>query len=234
MGSEKERPMKKVKIDKPFWMGTTEVSLAQYQQFRPGYKNGVYDMHYKDQVNRGYYVNEPNFPVIRVPYTDAEEFCRWLEPKVGHKVALPTEEQWEWACRAGSGSLLSFGDKDTDFSAYANLADATLIKLAVKGVNPQPIKDPTPEYDYELKDTRFDDGVLHLAEVGKYQPNVWGLYDMHGNVCEWTRSDYDAERKVVRGGSWKDRQDRAASAFRIGYPTWQQVYNTGFRVIIAE
>jgi len=234
MGSETEQPMKKVEINRPFWMGTTEVSLAQYRQFKPGYDNGVYDMHYKDQVDRGYYVNEPDFPVIRVPFTDAEEFCKWLAGKTGKNVTLPTEEQWEWACRAGTDSLLWFGDKDTDFSAFANLADVSIRKLAVKGVNPKPIPNPSPEYDYELKDERFNDGVLHLAEVGKYQPNAWGLYDMHGNVCEWTRSDYDESRKVVRGGSWKDRQERAASAFRIGYPPWQQVYNTGFRVIIEE
>ncbi len=233
MGSKTE-PMKAVKIEKPFWMGTTEVTLAQYRAFKPGYKNGVYDMHYKDQVNRGYYMNKPNFPAIRVPYNDALEYCEWLSEKTGKKVTLPSEEQWEWACRAGTDSLLWFGGKDTDFSIFANLADASISKLAVFGVNPKPIKNPPPEWNYELKDARFNDGVLHLATVGSYQPNSWGLYDMHGNACEWTRSDYDEGRKVVRGGSWKDRQTRAASAFRYGYFPWQQVYNTGFRVMIEN
>jgi formylglycine-generating enzyme required for sulfatase activity len=221
-------------MKQPFWMGPTEVTLAQYQQFDPEYKNGVYDKHYKDQVNRGYFMNEPNFPVIRVSYEQALKYCEWLSKKIGKKVTIPAEEQWEWACRAGSKSLLWFGDKDTDFSPYANLADAKMIELAVRGVNPKPFKNPSKQWDYELKDARFNDGVLHLANVGSYKPNPWGLYDMHGNVCEWTRSDYDADRKVVRGGSWKDRQDRAASAFRIGYPSWQRVYNTGFRVVIEK
>ncbi len=233
MGSETE-PMKAVEIEKPFWMGTTEVTLAQYRAFKPGHKNGVYDMHFKDQVNRGYYMNEPNFPAIRVPCNDALEYCEWLSKKIEKKVTLPSEEQWEWACRAGTDSLLWFGGKDTDFSEFANLADATLIELAVHGVNPKPFKNPPPEWNYELKDARFDDGVLHLADVGSYQPNPWGLHDMHGNACEWTRSDYDEGRKVVRGGSWKDRQPRASSAFRIGYPPWQQAYNTGFRVVIEK
>jgi len=232
MGSKREGYFRRVKIEKPFYMGATEISLAQYRQFKPDYKNGVYDMHYKDQVDRGYYMNEPNYPVIRVCYNDALKFCEWLSAKIGKKVTLPSEEQWEWACRAGTDTPFWYGDENTDFSKFANLADATIVKLAVRGVNPQPIPNPTPEYDYELKDPRFNDGVLHLANVGSYQPNPWGLYDMHGNVCEWTTSNYDADRKVIRGGSWKDVPKRATSAFRYGYPPWQRVYNTGFRVII--
>ena len=117
-------------------------------------------------------------------------FCDWLSKKTGRKVTLPTEAQWEWACRAGTDTPLSFGDLDTDFSKYANLADITVKEMAVRGVNPKPIKNPNPTVDFELKDPRSNDGVLHLAEVGSYQPNAWGLYDMHGNAAEWTRSDY--------------------------------------------
>jgi formylglycine-generating enzyme required for sulfatase activity len=252
MGSNTETPMEmpvsKVAIARPYYMGTTEVTLKQYKQFDPKYQNGVYDMHYKDQVKRGYYMDtSEQFPVIRVSWKKAMEYCAWLSKKTGRKVSLPTEAQWEWACRAGSTTLLSFGDKDTDFSKFANLADAKVKEMAVSGVNPRPIRNPKPHVDFELKDARFNDGVLHLSDVGKYEPNAWGLHDMHGNVAEWTRSQYKAYpykgtdgrnsvtaagKRVIRGGSWHDRQHRSSSAYRLGYPDWQKVYHVGFRVVV--
>jgi formylglycine-generating enzyme required for sulfatase activity len=247
MGSNEEtpveRPVNRVTISKSFWMGTTEVTLEQYRQFDPDYLNGVYDMHYKDQVKRGYYMNNMKFPVIRVSWEMANNYCKWLSSKSGKTVRLPTEAEWEWACRAGSAKPFSYGDLDTDFSTYANLADITKKELAVSGVNPRPIRNPNPSVDYELKDPRFNDKTLHLAPVATYQPNVWGLYDMHGNVAEWTASPYapypskesqdiSDPRKVIRGGSWNDRPHRSTSSYRLGFPKWQRVYNVGFRVVI--
>ena len=245
-----EMPVTRVAIAKPYWMGATEVTLEQYKKFDPKYKNGVYDKHYKDQVNRGYYMDTSSkFPVIRVPWRKAMEYCAWLSKKTGRKVTLPTEAQWEWACRAGASSPLSFGDKDTDFSKFANLADVKVKEMAVRGVNPKPIRNPKPDVDYELKDVRFNDGVLHLADVGKYAPNAWGLHDMHGNVAEWTRSQYKpypyrdtdgrndvagSGKRVIRGGSWHDRQHRSTSSYRLGYPDWQKVYHVGFRVVVEQ
>ncbi|MEI6646344.1 MAG: SUMF1/EgtB/PvdO family nonheme iron enzyme [bacterium] len=250
MGSNSETPVEqpvcRVKIEKPFLMGATEVTLKQYRQFDPNYLNGVYDMHYKDQVHRGYYMNDMDFPVIRVSWAKAVEFCAWLSKTTGKKVTLPTEAQWEWACRAGTTTPLSFGDLNTDFSMEANLADITVKKMAVSGVNPQPIANPGPDVDFELKDPRSNDETLHLAKVGHFKPNPWGLFDMHGNAAEWTRSDYKrypykaddgrnsggADKKVVRGGSWHDRPFRSTSSYRLGFNTWQPVYHTGFRVIV--
>jgi formylglycine-generating enzyme required for sulfatase activity len=243
-----EQPLSRVTIEKPFVMGQTEVTLGQYRQFDPDYLNGVYDMHYKDQVHRGYYMNDVDFPVIRVSWERATAFCEWLSKKTGQRVSLPTEAQWEWACRAGTTTPLSFGDLHANFSEHANLADITVKKMAVRGVNPQPIANPNRTDDYELKDPRSDDGVLHLAPVGRYQSNPWGLYDMHGNVAEWTRSDYTAypyrasdgrndggpAEKVVRGGSWHDRMYRASSSYRLGFPTWQRVYHVGFRIVVED
>ena len=247
--SPQEQPVAAVKIEKPFYIGATEVSLEQYQQFDPDYKNGAYDMHYKDQVKRGYYMDHPSFPAIRISWKKAMEFCDWLSKKTGKKVTLPTEAQWEWAARAGSDQPFYYGDCDSDFSQYANLSDANVRNMAVKGVNPKPIGNPSPEYDFKLKDKRFNDGVLHLAPVGKYKPNAWGLYDVVGNIAEWTRSDYkpypydakdgrnaldEGTKKVLRGGSWHDRPFRATSSFRLGFPTWHRVYNAGFRVIVED
>ena len=262
MGSNREtpaeRPMAAVKIGKPFLMATTEISAAQFRRFDPSFDNGVYDKHYKDQVNRGYDMGNQTefaqpgnaqFPAIRVSWVQANAFCEWLGKKIGKRVMLPTEAQWEWACRAGTDTPMNYGGFDTDFGKRENLADYTLIQMAVSGVDPQPIKNPPPLWDYELRDRRFNDGVLHLAKVGSYAPNAWGLHDMHGNVAEWTRSAYRPypyvegdgrnngnadERKTVRGGSWYRRSIRATSSWRWGYPAWMRPFDVGFRVVIED
>jgi formylglycine-generating enzyme required for sulfatase activity len=248
-GYPDEYPVTRVAIDKPFWMSTTEISLQQYRSFDAQHANGYYDMHYKDQVMPGYLMDSPDLPAIRVSWNEAMEFCRWLSKRTGKKVTLPTEAQWEWAARAGSDSPLWYGDPDTDFSKFANLADISIKKLAVSGVNPQPIPNPGKDVDFVPKDERFNDGVLHLAPCGSYAANPWGLKDMHGNVAEWTRNTYlpypyqntaetngtsSQAKMAVRGGSWRDRPKNARSGFRQAYPPWQSVYNVGFRVIVED
>ena len=186
-------------------------------------------------------LNAPTQPVVRVSWTQAMAFCDWLSKKTGRKVTLPTEAQWEYACRAGSASALAYGGLDTDFSPWANLADTSISKLAYWGRHDVP--------DLIPRDARFDDGMLVTAPVGKYKPNAWGLHDMHGNSWEWTRSAYrpypwrdnDGRNaadspgvKVIRGGSWRDRPKRCRSGFRLSYPAWQKVYNVGFRVVVES
>jgi formylglycine-generating enzyme required for sulfatase activity len=248
-GDGNEYPMAAVKISRPFWMGTTEISLRQYQQFDPDHRNGYYDMHYKDQVKPGYLMDAPDLPVIRVSWLQATAFCQWLSTRSGKHVRLPTEAQWEWACRAGTATPMFYGDLNSDFSAYANLADASLSKLAVAGVDPQPIPNPDRFWDFVPKEARFNDGVVHLAAVGHYQPNPWGLHDMIGNVAEWAADDYRPypyrpaagpepaskdSLKVVRGGAWSDRPKEARASSRWDYPAWQRVYNVGFRVVVVD
>jgi len=244
-----EQPMAEVKINKPFWMGITEVSLKQYRLFDKEHKNGIYDMHYKDQVRPGYDMDKnENYPAIRVSWDKAMAFCRWLSEKTGRKVSLPTEAQWEWAARGGSDTDLFFGDAKTDFSAFANLADQKIVELAVMGVDPKPIKNPIHYKDYELKVENVNDGVLHLADVNSYKPNAFGIQNIIGNVAEWTRSEYkpypytdkDGRNEIastglyrtVRGGSWHDRPQRGTSSWRWRYPQWQRVYDVGFRIVI--
>ena len=205
-------------INRPFWIGVCEVSNAQYAQFNPRHDSRYIDRAGKDHKDRGFPANLPEQPVIRVSQDEANAFCQWLSEKTGAVVALPTEAQWEWACRAGSDTAMWFGEADSDFSKFANLADVSGSKLRTT---------PFPTV------VEINDGQQIPALVGSYEANAWGLYDAHGNVSEWTRSR-DGERVVVRGGSWRDRPARSTSAFRLTYERYQRVFNVGFRVVIEE
>ena len=245
-GAADESPLCRVKIDKPFWMGVTEVTNAQYNKFDPAHDSRYIDQHHKDHTTAGYPANAPAQPVIRVTWKEAMAFCQWMSRRAGQPFTLPSEAQWEWACRAGAATPFWFGGMDTDFSKAANLADFSMQLFAVSGVNPRPIPNPNPYEDFLPKDARFDDRHMIECAAGEYQPNPWGLCDMHGNVSEWTcslykaypyqggdgREDLNAEgKRVARGGSWTDRPFRATSAYRLAYEAWQPVHDVGFRVI---
>lgn len=243
-------PKTKVKIGKPFWMGEIEVSNEQFRAIFPEHDNRLIGQHWKDHTGPNYQVNEDWRPAIRVSWEQAMEYCRKLSERTGLKITLPTEAQWEWAARAGADGDNWWG-ADTDFSPYENLADVQLRKMAVRGVDPQPMRpnDPLIKFwDFLPKDESVDDGNMLLGKSGTYKPNAWGLYDVQGNVAEWTRSDYrpypynakaDATNvsnaeKVVRGGSWIDRTKNANLSVRRHFLPWQAVRNVGFRVIIEE
>lgn len=241
-GQSDERPLSAVEIKRPFWMCTCEVTNEQYARFDP-----EHDSRYEhkgswsfSERHLGWKLNEPLQPVVRVSQREAIAFCEWLSRKTGQQAGLPTEAQWEYACRAGTNGAFSYGDLNTDFSPFANMADATIKQLAY---------DTDGRYTMDLvpRDARWNDHALVTAEVGAYKANAWGLHDMHGNVWEWTRSAYRPypyrdddgrnqpganDRCVVRGGSWYDRPQRCRSAFRLSYPAWQKVYDVGFRVIV--
>ena len=244
MGSNKgdndEFPEKETTINKKFWMGTKEVTNAQYALFDPKHDSRYIDQQWKDHTIPGYAANKPKQPVIRISWNQAMQYCQWLSKKLDKRVTLPTEEQWEWACRAGTNTPMWYGNKETDFSKYANLADQSLKKMAVFGGACRPTK-LTVYNDTIPKIMTVNDKTMLTANVGKYQVNPWGLYDMHGNVSEWTRTAYgsrtnllDQNRKVVRGGSWRDRPYRATSSYRLPYESWQRVFNVGFRVVIEN
>jgi len=240
-GETDEQPLTHVRIVRPFWLGSMEVTNEQYARFDPSHDSRFQDKGswMFNEWDLGWPLNLARQPVIRVSCSDALAFCKWLSEQTGARVTLPTEAQWEWACRAGSDSAFSFGDREADFSAFANMGDDTLRDLAY---------DARDHFSPDLvpRDERFNDRMLVAAEVGTYRANAWGLYDMHGNVWEWTRSQYapypyaepeqpeslTTQRVTVRGGSWYDRPKRCRSAFRLSYPAWQKVYNVGFRVMI--
>ena len=244
-----EAPRAVVNIDRPFWMAETEISNAQYAAFDPDHDTRYLDEHGKDHSVPGYIANHPNQPVARISWMEAMAFCRWLSEKTGRNVSLPTEAQWEYAARAGSATSFFYGDMDTDFSEYANLADASRRRTYVKwdgGSRIHVRRDYPADCLYPLRDDRFTDKWFIVDYVKQYQPNPWGLYDVVGNVSEWTRSSYrtypykndgrnngeTAEKKTARGGSWSDRPRDAGSSSRFVYESYQKVYDVGFRVII--
>ena len=241
-GFEDEHPLKAVEIEEPFWMLTTEVTNEMYALYDPSHDSRHIDRWWIDQLDRGYPANLARQPVIRVSCTEANGFCRWLSEKTGRTFRLPTESEWEWAARAGTNTPMWYGDLNTDFGPYENLADESTKLFAVNhiwidelnGLGPAPRATPgffahIPRVD------GVNDGLMISGDVGTYAPNPWGLHDMLGNVSEWTNSTYGEENdgmiKTVRGGSWRDRPRWSRAGVRRGYKSWQKVHNVGFRVV---
>ena len=241
-------PTSKVKIKKAFWMAELETTNEQYNVIFPDHDSRFVDQQWKDHVVQGYPANEPQQPVIRVSYNDAMEYCKKLSEKTGLNITLPTEAQWEWACRAGSNEDFWYGDMHADFGKKDNLADKTTLLFAVAGVDPKPMKpnhSMYKHYTYLPKEESVDDGNLVMIGGKQYEANPFGLYCMHGNVCEWTRSDYVSypykentkevsEYKVARGGSFFERPKFSTSYSRKGFYPYQRVFNVGFRLIIED
>ena len=227
-GFPDEYPEAVVSIDRPFCIGRMEVTNRQYAQFDRGHDSAYIDARGKDRFTRGYPVNEPDQPVVRISWHEAMAFCQWLSQKTRYECTLPTEAQWEWACRAGSATPWSFGASFEKVQGAANVADSSLSGWGWGRVD------------------RYSDGAMFSVPGGKYKANAWGICDMHGNVAEWTRSAYrpypyveadgrddiqSPASRVVRGGSWNDTFRLCRSASRWQYLPCQPVYNVGFRVV---
>ncbi|MBF0198415.1 MAG: SUMF1/EgtB/PvdO family nonheme iron enzyme [Planctomycetes bacterium] len=256
MGSSKgaldELPMHKVEIKKSFWMSSTEITNAQFRLFKADHDSGYVDRLGYQFGQKCIPANDDSLPVIRVSPQETMAFCRWLSKKSGHNVTLPTEVQWEWAARAGQGGDFFFSSLDSDFSAYANLADISMEGFAedtshnwYQGIRPIANPDRFTMWIPYLK--KVNDKQQIQCAPAQYKANPWGLYDMHGNVSEWTRSIYQAYPKhstyvhgktdqqtelVARGGSWHDRPYRATASYRHIYRSWQKVHDVGFRIVV--
>ena len=188
-----EHPQHRVRITKPFYLGTYHVTRGQFRQF-------VADTHYKTDREKGearralgwnpnknkWELQEndswrkPRFeqrdehPVVYVGWNDAVAFCKWLSKKEGKTYRLPTEAEWEYACRAGTTTRYYSGDDPETLAQVGNVADAAL-------------KAKFPEAKYTIK---ANDGYVFTAPVGKFKPNAFGLYDMHGNAFQWCADWY--------------------------------------------
>lgn len=240
-GPEDERAGRIVTIEQPFYMCTEEISNEIYNALMGQGHDSGYESHRSiDNRDAGFPLFEPKQPVVRISKDEAMAFCRKLGEKAGMTATLPSEEQWEWACRGGSTRPFWYGDEKTDFAPYANLADKTIENFRYPH---PPVNGKIPNYKFSiwyLRDERFNDGAQVSSATGSYAPNPWGLRNMHGNVAEWTCSEYvgtpgDAPLKdsyVVRGGSWDDRPCSATATSRWHYPAWRKLYNVGLRPVL--
>ena len=247
-----EAPVSSVTV-RSFWMARFETSNRQFLAFDPSHESRTEDRHGYQFGITGYDQDQPEQPAVRVSWEEAMAFCDWLSKRTGLEISLPTEAQWEWACRAGTTTAFWFGSLDSDYSGCANLGDAMLAQFAgdpyVQDRARAAFKNPGRYDNWLPQDTRFNDRGFITEPVGRYRANPWGLHDMHGNAAEWTRSAYrpypyrdddgrnalaeggrNTER-VVRGGSWRDRPFRSTASYRLPYRQYQKVFNVGFRVI---
>jgi formylglycine-generating enzyme required for sulfatase activity len=200
-----------------FWMSKHEITNAQFSAFDPSHKSRFFNKGGKDQSDRGIPMNDRRQPVVRVTWEQAGAFCRAISGQ-DQVFSLPTEQQWVYACVAGSGRDPYYGD--AAFEEHINSADLRLANN--RGRHGPP---------WRLGNRDGNDGEVATARVGSYKPNAWGLHDMLGNVSEWTRTEDARGLKVVKGGSFYDRPRRCNAAFRLAFRPWQPVFNVGFRVV---
>lgn len=252
LGSDSERPRRRVRITRPFLMAAHEVTVGQFRRFveATGYRteaerDGRGGCGWED-ADRGIPVPgyDPRYgwrhtgfpqgddhPVVNVSWNDAVAFCEWLSREDGRAFRLPTDAEWEYSCRAGSGTAYSFGDDPEGLARHGNVADRSLRAIGL-GV---------PAID-------ADDGFAFTAPVGHFLPNAWGLYDMHGNVAEWCRDrtarvsaaeppqddpvgPVEGEDRVVRNGGWFNGPRLCHSASRSRNPPSSRSDDVGFRVV---
>jgi formylglycine-generating enzyme required for sulfatase activity len=243
-----EKPRHPVRITRPFYLATTEVTVGQFHRFveATGYRteaerNGKGGRGWNEakatfELDPKYTWRDPGFtqtdehPVTNVSWNDAVAFCEWLSTREETTYRLPTEAEWEYACRAGTTTPYSSGADPETLAAVGNVADGT---ARVKFPNWATIASR--------------DGYVFTAPVGRFRANAWGLHDMHGNIWEWCRDGYDdryyqqspdgdptgpsqASSRVYRGGSWGDDPRYARSARRVGVKPDYRYYDLGFRV----
>lgn len=217
-----EEPGVPVKISQSFYLGATEVTVGQFRRFveATGYQSDAERTgagyafvaegeraHHQFQMKEGFDWRQPSIPqqddhpVVMISQRDAQAFCQWLSEAEDATYRLPTEAEWEWACQAGDHDhVYTFGDDPETLYQHANIADAALYQKHPGIVQRQRIVG---------HEKGAGDGFVYTAPVGSLKPNAFGLYDMHGNVHEWTGdiySEHTYERYQKRLESTEDQQ----------------------------
>ena len=235
-------PAHQVRITQAFFIGVYPVTVKQFRQFADAEN---YRTEAENDPKGGWGIDgkmfqDPKFtwkrnlsddePVSTVTWNDATAFCKWLSEKEHKGYRLPTEAEWEYACRAGTTTPFNFGDSLDGDKANCNG------KLA---------------YDPEKGNHNSEDGTYRarLMNVGSFKPNAFGLFDMHGNILQWCSDWYEhdprrnevainpvgattGERRVLRGGSWHAGATMCRSANRGGGEPHDANFDVGFRVVM--
>ncbi len=241
-----ERPQHKVTLTSGFWLGKYEVTNEQFRAFvnatghetdaeKQGYAYGV-DGSGNWGKRNGYHWNNPGWPVrethpvVCVSWNDAQAYIKWLNGKGARTYRLPSEAEWEYACRAGTATPFTWGYDATSGAGWLNAADLTA-KERFSG----------------WTTFNFEDGFVFTASVGSFRANAWGLCDILGNVWEWCEDWYDenyytgdAQRnprnstagssRVVRGGSWNNNPGHCRAANRHSHNPAYAHSLIGFRI----
>ena len=214
---DRERPQHQVTLQ-PFYLGRYPITQAQWQEV------ATYPKIDRDLKSAPSTFTGDNLPVEKVSWDNAQEFCQRLSAKTGNNYCLPSEAQWEYACRAGSTTPFHYGETITP-------------KLA----------NYYTDKSYQGSPTTKNRG--RTTEVGSFPANEWGLHDMHGNVWEWceddwhdnyhgaptdgiawVKSDRSNTTKLLRGGSWVNIPRNCRAAIRYDDTREYINYNVGFRV----
>ncbi len=256
-----ELPRHRVRITRPFYMGKYEVTLREYHKY-------ANDMRYKaDEFRTGIpswaqensqFTGSSRFqpselldhPVVFATWNEAEGFCNWLSKKEGKNYRLPTEAEWEYACRAGSKHRYSFGDDPEQLVQFGN-------GTAADSKSHWPTSEVLATFDTNGNKTAHfisfpflsqPDGYPLTAPVGKFRPNAFGLHDMHGNAAEMCSDWYDPDyyknspvnnptgpsggsSRVLRGGGCGTSPVTMRCAYRFAYWHAHRHKVGGFRVV---
>jgi formylglycine-generating enzyme required for sulfatase activity len=216
-GRDDDEVLHEVTLTRPVYMSTTEVTQAQYKLIMG--------------INPSRYTH-PQRPVEQVTWMQASEFCVRLSSKTKRAMRLPTEAEWEYACRAGTQTAYVWGDAMHMGQDWCNGPD-----LAAQ----------TRYRDWQV--FNFNDGYVTTSPVGVFKPNAFGLYDMHGNVWEWCQDWFTGysltdvtdphgpragSKRVFRGGAWYGNATSCRSANRNGASPESRLWDVGLRVVLED
>ncbi len=241
--ADDEGPVLSVNIS-AFALGKTEITRGQFAAFvnATNYSTGdkcwtLENGKYEERSGRNWrepgYPQEDNHPVVCIDWNDAKAYAVWMSQKTGKQYRLPTEAEWEYAARGNTKTARYWGDNPDEACAYSNGADMTA-QAKIDGAT-------------SWSTVHCTDHFAYTAPAGSFKPNAFGLYDMLGNVWEWTEDSYhdsyngaptdgsawqggDAKR-VLRGGSWNNSPRNVRAAVRNMDKPDLRFSIFGFRVV---